>query len=867
MMSQSQVRRRWRLAIVGATGLAVTGLGATASMAGEPRADRATHSMAVPVDRQFYVTSQTTTNPTDGSTVDAYDNDPSSIHVAVNGGSEFARSFVHLALDYLPEHSAATQITMTLHQTNQSDASNTGVYPIYNINPTQAIVEACALTTELSSNFDYTKPPAYDCQHGSAIGKPNKDATVWTFQLKGLIDYWRKHGNTGAALIPVSDGSSTWAIAFYRSRAAARVAYTTTAVAARSKHTVAKVTTQPPVTIGAGHPGSSGVAPASAPPVAGGGGAPPAVGAVTPSTATTSAPLVATQPAAAPGGETQHNGGVPAWPFVLVGSLLVAAAAIGAAHSGGLLALVNRISGPGIAAWRAHPRAYSIAAVASAWGLVFTSYSLVVTTNHGAAQPVAGNGTSITQQQPGTTTPGQVAPGQSQALTPGGVAPGGAVAQSGGTTNGAGVVSPVVHTNPAATEFAGPGTYRVINGIKVFFPAHGGPPVADLYHGADDTIGLSPSQIELCAHAALTYGQEFNISASDLNVYWAWLNDHGGIFGRKVHMDYENDNYDPGTAVQAAQACKDLNTFVLLGGIGFDQIPAVRQWAEQNHELYIHHVATTENTQGLRFSFSALPSVEQAGTAMGQLAVQRFRGLKVGIIYRNSSNWSPGVKTFEKVVKAAGMQVVGEYPVTINQGNYTSEISQLQAQGAQLVLAWENALGTIEIVQQAQDQNYHPAWLVFPFNIETNTLGSSSLDQPLWGVAAGWDGYDPGYYGGGFASYASEIHQFEAMYKQYDPNAKLDGDGGDLLFGAWEAWKWTADLLKACGQECTRNKIAGLLLAGYHHSTPPNCNADFNRTGDHHHGGYLFTSMKVIKDPNGRINWVPMQRCVTGFGG
>ena len=90
----------------------------------------------------------------------------------------------------------------------------------------------------------------------------------------------------------------------------------------------------------------------------------------------------------------------------------------------------------------------------------------------------------------------------------------------------------------------------------------------------------------------------FHISASDLNVYWQHVNDHGGIFGRSVHGDYTNDNYDPGTAVQAAQTCKDKNTFVLLGGIGFDQIPAVRQWAEQNHELYLHHIATIEGAAG-----------------------------------------------------------------------------------------------------------------------------------------------------------------------------------------------------------------------------------------------------------------------------
>jgi hypothetical protein len=398
----------------------------------------------------------------------------------------------------------------------------------------------------------------------------------------------------------------------------------------------------------------------------------------------------------------------------------------------------------------------------------------------------------------------------------------------------------------------------------VFFPSNGGPPVANLYQGADDTIGITSNQIELCAHAALTYGSAFNISASDLSVYWQWLNDHGGIYGRHIHADFENDNYDPGTAVQAAQACKDLNTFILLGGIGFDQIPAVRQWAEQNHELYYHHIATIEGSAGLRYSFSPLPTVEQMGTMFGQLAVQRFRGQTVGVLYRESSNWQPGSDAFTRVVQGAGMKVIS-YGVTINQGNYTQELAELHAAGAKVVFAWENALATTEMIKQAQAQNYHPAWLVFPFNLETQTLGSSSLDQPILGVAA-WDAYDPGYYGGGFAPYADQIHQFEAMYKQYDPHAQLTGDGGDLLFLNWEGQKQIADLLTQCGSTCTRNKLAGLLLAGYDRTVPPNCNIDFARTADNHHGGYEANVLQVQADPNGRPNFVPLQRCVTSIG-
>ena len=53
-----------------------------------------------------------------------------------------------------------------------------------------------------------------------------------------------------------------------------------------------------------------------------------------------------------------------------------------------------------------------------------------------------------------------------------------------------------------------------------------------------------------------------------------------------------------------------------------------------------------------------------------------------------------------------------------------------------------------------------------------------------------------------------------------------------MLFDAWESWRFLADLLKRCGPDCTRNKMAGLLLAGYHHAVSPNCDVNFGLTGD-----------------------------------
>jgi ABC-type branched-subunit amino acid transport system substrate-binding protein len=854
------------LGVLATAGSAQTSPGSGAGSSGS------SGSMTLPIDRQDYVADHTVPNPQGGASTDPYNNDPSSIHVAINGGQEFARSFVHLALDYLPPGEQASAATMTLYLTAQSDASNTGVYPIYNVNTSQAIVQACVLTAELPANFDANNPPAYDCEQGSSVGKPSADGQSWTFDLKDLVGYWDAHGNTGAALVPVGSGdpSQNWAVAFYKSRSTSDVSYVPAPGAAAG----GAQTGAPTGSYSPGASATSAGAPVESLPTPAG---PTGAAATVTGSGAAVGPTLAgpaqnpTAPASrnlAPAGRSQlveSGGGSPVWPWVLLGCLAVALGAVGIAHREAILAALPRTG----AVWRTHPRAYAVAAAAVSWGLVFGAYSAATGPSRHVV-PVAAGGNGYVTGSAGSPASGTGS--QSAGTTNGAAATGGALANATSGTGGSvrGGAAGVAGSGPSAgtAEFAGPGTWKTINGIPVFFPANGGPPEAQLYSGADNTIGITPNQVKICAHAALTYGSAFHISASDLDVYWQYVNAHGGILGRQVVTNYQNDNYDPGTAVQAAQACKDWGTFFLLGGIGFDQIPAVRQWAEQNHELYIHHIATIEGSQGLRYSFSPLPTVEQVGGWFGEVAAHQFPGEKVGILYRQSSNWTPGVQTFTQAVQAAGMQVVGSYGVQINQGNYEQELTELHTAGAQVIFAWENALAEVEMIQQAQDQNWFPAWLVNGFDLITNTLGSTATEQQLWGPAE-WDEYDSGYYGGGFASYADQIHEFEAEYKQYDPNLDLNSstgrDGADLLFLNWEAQKYLDALLTACGPDCTRNKVAGLLLAGFNQSVPPNCPVDFGRTADHHHGGYTFNVLHAIKDPNGNPVFVPVARCVTSY--
>jgi len=764
--------------------------------------------------------------------------DPQDMHVGAAPQQATYTSFVHFELDALPQNVTISSLVLTLHpdndQINQQESYNAGTTkcPSGQQCTTEqnfAAMFAVPLKQAYPQTFDPSNAPAYDVAPKVSGVYHAADAS-WAFELAPLVAYWQQHGNTGLAVVPdYANTQVSWEVGFAMATTGIKATYTPVASTPSSGVSLTYAATNgvpavtlPPASAQSLQPATQPAVPSGAAPAGAGHAGSAAPAAVSPTTPT---------------------GMVPIWLLVLAVSTTGAAALLAQpisqalAAAGGLgPALVSQL--------RLHPRMFGVAAVLLVWSSTFGVYANTagrsLLSSHGIA---SSNGSQNANGATGTAQTG-----------------------SGGTVSGSAA--------NGATGSAGSSGAGVAGGSAQVFANSPNPPSANLFTPNQETVGLTDKSIYLCAHAALTFGPAFNIGASDLNVFWQTVDAQGGVWGRQIvdssgspGIDYTDDGYQPGKAVAAAQTCQDRNTFFLLGGIGFDQIPAVRVWAEQHHELYIHHIALQAGSEGYRYSFTMLPTLEQVGTQFGQYYLTHFAGKKIGIIERNSSNWEAGSTTFKETLKAAGYgsDIVADDYVQNNQGQYAQEIADMSnpTHPADVVLIWENALAAEQIINQAHQQGFKPKWLLYPFNLTLYTLQQAGVPnselQNMYGIVP-WAGYTCKRLRGSdsaFGPYQAEINQFEAAYAAKDPNADLCGDGGDLLFGAWEAWKQVYDLLYQCGRNCTRDKIAGLMLNGYHATIGVNCPVDF-RGGDNHHGG-LPEDLYHVDVVNGNPIWVTEQ--------
>ena len=239
---------------------------------------------------------------------------------------------------------------------------------------------------------------------------------------------------------------------------------------------------------------------------------------------------------------------------------------------------------------------------------------------------------------------------------------------------------------------------------KVGAPGTGGGPVttrpkspsarSTLFNAKEDTVGITEDIDHMCAHAALTYGAAFNTSdATTSTCFWRRSTTRAASSAARSRSPTRTTTTAPTPPFTAATACKAKNPFFMLGGIGFDQIPAVRNWAEANRDaLPAPHRDGRRAPPNQRFSFTGLPSTEKMGEMFGELVAARYRDKKIGIIRRATARTgSRASRRSRRVAAKYGHQHRrrarrAEQPGQLHPGTARHERRR------RVVFGWENAL-------------------------------------------------------------------------------------------------------------------------------------------------------------------------------
>ena len=219
---------------------------------------------------------------------------------------------------------------------------------------------------------------------------------------------------------------------------------------------------------------------------------------------------------------------------------------------------------------------------------------------------------------------------------------------------------------------------------------------------------MTDSEIHIGIHAPLTFsGVPLNLAEDPIkgvHTYTDYINANGGINGRKIVLDIQDDRYDSEGARNSAQTLiNDHQNFMVSGTLGIDQVAIVGTEAANRGVPYTAAGGVESFPIPGMYQLSASYSTHAEKLAQFMAADDKLKNLKkVGVIAVDSQYVRPLVQEFKQALAPYGFEVVAEIynQKPAQNPDYNGYILKLRQAGTQVVVPLTDPLTTQQIVQR-----------------------------------------------------------------------------------------------------------------------------------------------------------------------
>lgn len=342
-----------------------------------------------------------------------------------------------------------------------------------------------------------------------------------------------------------------------------------------------------------------------------------------------------------------------------------------------------------------------------------------------------------------------------------------------------------------------------------------------------DRTGITDTTITIGIHAPTSGAApiESVVFEKGGDVYWKWLESKGRkVLGRSVKVLFENDKYQPTTAVAVCKKMAESEkAFLLIGGAGTDQINACSQYAEPRGIPYlspgVQEAGLSQRTTYFAVSMSYRaqmdPLVQLLKKINNKTPLDKYGGnnntpngkIKVAHVRPNTPNFNDADDALEAAVKAAGWEYKTFNVVKEGNSNEAQTVAaQLQQQGVDIVVPITPPLFTSQMVIQADKNGYRPKYAGVAITNNVNAM-----------IDTACKGNNPGMTGAVFFSPWPGLQQIADPKKPLDPDfveaAKkyapdvFNRKNGDLLYALWGISRGIHAMFEHAGPNVTRESF------------------------------------------------------------
>ena len=290
-------------------------------------------------------------------------------------------------------------------------------------------------------------------------------------------------------------------------------------------------------------------------------------------------------------------------------------------------------------------------------------------------------------------------------------------------------------------------------------------------------------------------------NAKGLDAYFRYVNDQGGVNGRKFKLIIEDDQYQPSRTVAAVKKLVEQDhVFAIVAPVGTSNLTAVRDYLKQQGVPVVAYLngATKFSKPVDPLLFAGLMTYEREARILVRYAVDTLKIKKLGVFYQNDDFGRDGLEGAKKAAADMGAEIVAEVSYAPADVDVSAQALRLKESGAEGVLMWSTIKHAAQLMKEAQRIGFRPKWL------GSAVLSSTSLPE-LAGDAA-----DGAYFVGYAASIWDEDHPVVKEFLEVYPRYEKSPINSSNLTG-WGAARLFVEAVKRAGPDLTREKLIEVL--------------------------------------------------------
>lgn len=291
--------------------------------------------------------------------------------------------------------------------------------------------------------------------------------------------------------------------------------------------------------------------------------------------------------------------------------------------------------------------------------------------------------------------------------------------------------------------------------------------------------------------------------------YFDYVNDHGGVNGRKIDFSILDDAYDPSKTVPLTQQLVEQDkVFAVFGSLG--TAPNLATWAYLNGKKVPQVlIATGDSYWGFSakkypWTIGYQPDYPGEAKIYGKYIASTTPNAKIGVLYQNDSygkNYYAGLRVGLLEKKS---QIVSAQSYDATQTSLTQQVLALKAAGADTFVIFATPSPTITALVTAAKVGWTPTTTIIN-NVSANPLflrAAANAGANVDGVVSSTYVVSPTY---APQAGTAGVKLAKSIIAQYAPTLQGSLNAGDsnVVYGLGAAWTFVYALQHA-GKNPTR---------------------------------------------------------------